>query len=201
MTIAIVIAIAFVINMYYKPDALNAVTKELLNWSKIMMIMTVGVGMINVIMIHGRRVVQRRDPKRWPFSLLLLALGAIMWITYFQTGQSDNWFTKPYFEWFIMPAESTMYSLQFLLFVWISFKRFKVSNLETLIFFLSAVLTLFGATWLYIFAPPLFEIGSWVYNFPAAGAARGLTLALGLAELAFFIRVIRGLESGYLGLE
>lgn len=200
MTVAVVLSVLIILNTYFKPAELTAATSELLYWYRVLFCMTLGIGVINMLIVHGRNVTQRRKGF-WPFSLMVLVLGAICWISTVQSWPKiDNWFTSPLYVWFVMPAESTVYSLQFVLYIWIIYQRFRVSNIETALFAGSTVVCLFSSLSLGIaIAPSLYPVGAWIYDWPTPAFSRAMLLSIGLGELAFFVRTLRGLESGYLG--
>ncbi len=181
------------------------------------------LGVVNVIQ-NGTRRIARREAG-WPFSVVLLTglfitggfgiYGAI-------SGQGIT--TRPDgsltpFQWvsnnMFQPLQSTIFALLAFFMASAAFRAFRARNTEATILLLAGILVMAGRVPLLEFLaapfPPLQpaaagasqalgKLTEWIMSTPNGAAQSGIIIGAALGAASMAIRVILGIERGYLGL-
>jgi hypothetical protein len=181
------------------------------------------LGIVNVIQNSSRKV-SRRD-KGWPYALVLLiglfATGFFA-IQGYWTGEgiglrpdgsstSFNWIYSRFFQ----PLQSTIFSLLAFYMASAAFRAFRARNVEATILLIAGGLVMAGRVPLLEFLampfPPLHAaaagashslggLAEWIMKGPNGAAQSGIIIGAALGAASMAIRVILGIERGYLGL-
>jgi len=111
------------------------------------------------------------------------------------------------FDTIYKPLTSTMFALLAFFIVIVSYRAFKIRNLESFVFILAAVVVMLGqipaGNWLFTKIMPegvLFsDISDWIMSVPNMAAQRAIMIGTGLAVVFLSMKIILGLEKPYLG--
>jgi hypothetical protein len=181
------------------------------------------LGVVNVVQ-NGTRKIARRETG-WPFAVVLLAglfiTGGIgIWSTI--TGEGIT--TRPDgsatpFQWIannmFQPLQSTIFALLAFFMASAAFRAFRARNTEATILLFAGILVMAGRVPLLEFLaapfPPLQpaaagasqglgKLTEWIMNTPNGAAQSGIIIGAALGAASMAIRVILGIERGYLGL-
>jgi hypothetical protein len=181
------------------------------------------LGVVNVIQ-NGTRKIARRE-SGWPFAVVLLTglfiTGGIgIWSTI--TGEGIT--TRPDgsatpFQWIannmFQPLQSTIFALLAFFMASAAFRAFRARNTEATILLFAGILVMAGRVPLLEFLaapfPPLQpaaagasqglgKLTEWIMNTPNGAAQSGIIIGAALGAASMAIRVILGIERGYLGL-
>jgi hypothetical protein len=181
------------------------------------------LGVVNVIQ-NGTRRIARRE-KGWLFSVVLLTglfvTGGIgIWSTI--TGEGIT--TRPDgsvtpFQWIannmFQPLQSTIFALLAFFMASAAFRAFRARNTEATILLVAGILVMAGRVPLLEFLaapfPPLQpaaaaasqslgKLTEWIMQVPNGAAQSGIIIGAALGAASMAIRVILGIEKGYLGL-
>ena len=181
------------------------------------------LGVVNVIQ-NGARKIQRRE-KGWPFSAVLLAglfvtggcgfYGAISrhGIGFMPDGSATpfKWITDQFF----LPLQATIFALLAFFMASAAFRAFRARNAEATILLVAGGLVMVGRVPLLEFLaapfPPLQpgaagasqalgKLTEWIMQVPNGAAQSGIIIGAALGAASMALRVILGIERGYLGL-
>ncbi|HZI88917.1 MAG TPA: hypothetical protein VFD83_00525 [Candidatus Polarisedimenticolia bacterium] len=181
------------------------------------------LGVVNVIQNSTRRIARKESG--WFFSMVLLAglfiTGGIgIWSTI--TGEGIT--TRPDgsvtpFQWIannmFQPLQSTIFALLAFFMASAAFRAFRARNTEATILLIAGILVMAGRVPLLEFLaapfPPLQpgaaaasqglgKLTEWIMQVPNGAAQSGIIIGAALGAASMAIRVILGIEKGYLGL-
>ena len=181
------------------------------------------LGIVNVVQNSSRKIA-RRD-KGWPFSLVLLiglvttsALGVWGWGSGEGIGFRPDGSSTP-FNWvylrFFQPLQSTIFSLLAFFMASAAFRAFRARNIEATILLIAGGLVMAGRVpLLELLAAPipplhaaaasasqaLGRLAEWIMSWPNGAAQSGIIIGAALGAASMALRVILGIERGYLGL-
>ncbi len=179
--------------------ALSAVHTEVNNWFLLVQGWMVLVGVINITRVHGRRIIQKRA--NWPFSVVTVSgMYGIMAFGVFvaRTAADPGW--RLLYGQVIAPMNATVYSTLVFYIASASYRAFRVRNLQAGILLASAVLTMIGRVPLGAMLSPAFpKISDWILNVPNVAGMRGIQVGAAFGGLSTALRVLTGIERGYLG--
>jgi hypothetical protein len=181
------------------------------------------LGVVNVIQNGARRVARRE--KGWFFSVVLLIglfiTGGIgIWSTVSGVGittRPDGSVTP--FQWIAMnmfqPLQSTIFALLAFFMASAAFRAFRARNTEATILLVAGILVMAGRVPLLEFLAAPFpalqpsaaaasqglgKLTEWIMDTPNGAAQSGIIIGAALGAASMAIRVILGIERGYLGL-
>jgi hypothetical protein len=181
------------------------------------------LGIVNVIQ-NGWRKVARREPG-WPFSVVLLtglfvtgAFGIYGALSHQGIDFAPNGSPTP-FKWvqdnMFLPLQATIFSLLAFFMASAAFRAFRARNVEATVLLIAGGLVMAGRVPLLEFLavpfPPLQPAASaasqglgklteWIMDTPNGAAQSGIIIGAALGAASMAIRVILGIERGYLGL-
>jgi hypothetical protein len=181
------------------------------------------LGIVNVVQNNSRKIA-RRD-SGWMFSAVLLvgllitgSLGIWGAVSGEGIGFRPDGSTTP-FKWiedrFFQPLQSTIFSLLAFFMASAAFRAFRARNTEATILLVAAGLVMAGRVPLFeLLAVPfpalqpsaaaaslfLGGLTEWIMNIPNGAAQSGIIIGAALGAASMAIRVILGIERGYLGL-
>jgi len=170
-------------------------------WLRIIGAFAAVLGVGSILKTHLERV--QRAHQQWPFSTLTLAglfVTATLGIGWgVQPDSPADWIFKNIYT----PLDATIFSLLAFYVATAAYRTFRVRTMEAGLLLTGAVLVMFGRVALGEMIQPHLVPQSleWLFTFPAAAAKRGILLGIVLGVTATSLRIILGIERGYLGAE
>ena len=124
------------------------------------------------------------------------------WAFYFETavGLQNTMFVS-FFDFIIIPVSATMFSLLAFFIASAAYRAFRArSILASLLLFSALIMMLrffpyFGDEFLMFFS----KTANWLMNVPNLAAQRAIVIGVGLGIVATALKVILGIERGYMG--
>jgi hypothetical protein len=173
----------------------------------------------NLIRVHGNRIYRKK--KDWPFSFVTIGGFLVTLIAgAFKIGnpngiQGDvaapgSFFTLIYDNIFT-PLQATMFSILAFFVASASYRAFRAKNKEATILLITAFVILLGRTpvgnyitiwlpsWLDFFHVP--NLANWIMAIPNLAGQRAIMIGISLGVVSMSLRVILGIERGYIGSE
>jgi hypothetical protein len=181
------------------------------------------LGIVNVIQTNTRKI--RRRESGWPFAVVLLT--GLFVMSYFGiygavSKQGIGYLpdhSPTAFEWvqdvFFYPLQATIFALLAFFMASAAFRAFRARNTEATILLVGAGFVMAGRVPLLEFLaapiPPLHAAASqasqalgklteWIMDTPNGAAQSGIIIGAALGAASMALRVILGIERGYLGL-
>lgn len=176
----------------------SGTVKDLQNWGVILTAFTLGFGVVNLFLLHGKRI-ERRVPGQWVFSLWLLIVIVIFSVIGIALGptsfQYDWLYNASYFA-----LSATMYSSLGFYMTSGVYRALRVKNIESGIFFIVGVIVLArNAPAISVYVPILRPWGSFIADILTTSAQRGIMIGGALGAISLGIRTMTGRETGFLG--
>ena len=181
------------------------------------------LGIVNVLQTNIRKISRRE--KGWPFSVVLLVglfvtggFGIYGAISGQGIGIAPNGSPTPFqymTNWFFQPLQSTIFSLLAFFMASAAFRAFRARNTEATILLIAAGLVMMGRVpMLEFLATPipalhpaaaaasqgLGKLTEWIMQTPNGAGQSGIIIGAALGAGSMALRVILGIERGYLGL-
>jgi len=192
-----IISLIFIADFFLPGLSLDGIVTEINNGGVIIAAFAMGLAAVNLTRIHVRRVMNKRSGY---FNSILLLIGLFyMLIVGLSMGA-----TAPAYEFgfdnIYTPLGATMYaSLAF----WIAsaaYRAFIARSVEAGILLISATIVLLGKAPVGVIIWSQFPaLGKWIMNVPNAAAMRGIMIGAAIGAIAMGIRIMVGIERGYLG--
>ncbi|MFP3952015.1 MAG: hypothetical protein ACLFVP_07770 [Candidatus Bathyarchaeia archaeon] len=201
LVITFLVGIIAVLDYYTVIPAVTDTFTVIKNWGVVLQAFALGLGAVNLLRVHGRRISERRGAYEWLFSVWLLLMMFLFVAIGLGTGKFD---ASPIYSWIYdatyLPLGSTMYSSLAFYMAYGAYKVLRARNFQAALLFITAVLVIFGNTPIFpAMFPAFFYTREWIFNTIVGGAYRGIRIGVGIGAVILGIRTLLGLESGYLG--
>ncbi len=193
-------AVVYILSTFANPSqfpALQRIKGELDSWYLIVYATAYGVGLVNLILIHSKRVRQQKEG--WPYSgVLLILLFATLGIGVFTTANGT--YTDWLFQYVNVHPQTTVFSILVFYIASAAYRAFRIRTFEASVLMLAAVIMMLGRAPIgEVIWTKLPALADWVLNNPNAAGMRGITIAATLGGVATALRVVLGIERGHLG--
>ena len=201
----------------------DGMSPRLDQWLIILAAFALLLGVVNVLQNNFRKVSRRESG--WFFSLVLLiglfvmgGFGIYGWISKQGIGFAPNGSPTPFkyvTDWFFQPLQSTIFSLLAFFMASAAFRAFRARNTEATILLIAAGIVMMGRVPVLEFlAAPIpalqpaasaasqwvGKLTEWIMDTPNGAAQSGIIIGAALGAASMAMRVILGIERGYLGL-
>ena len=204
----------FMIFQYFVPHEKSEwIYKFLLDWIYIIGIFAMALGIWSLIHVSYDKIKNKRHD--WAYSIVtLLGLFAMMffgitgfdeygrWGFFFMTkeGLSNPLFMN-FFNFILVPIETTMFALLAFFISSAAYRAFRARNVLATLLLLSALVVMlrfnpYFGEWIGI---KMNDIASWLLNVPNLAAKRAIIIGIGLGIVGTALKVILGIERGYMG--
>lgn len=214
--VAIGVGLIVLLGYFVEVAALQQIQQILLNWAVTLAGLAVIVGVVNLLIVNGRRVDQGEPG--WGYSLItILAALVTIVIGIFESGvlgallelivpgsstaapslYRTGTITEVLFRGVISPSQAALLSLIMFLLVTSAVRMMRTKpSRNTLVFLVSVVIVLIG--WLpFQFMAPFNAFYQWFLEVPVAAGVRGILIGVALGILTIGVRVLTGLERLY----
>ncbi len=199
---------AFMAFQYFVPHYVSAtIYQYALNWTIIIGIFTLVVGIGSLVNLHYDRVSKQKE--NWPYSIVTLtALLFMTVIGLFSPNALQNTkglFMKMYF-YVLSPVQATMFALLAFFIASAAYRAFRAKTLLATLLLLSAAVVMLGRVpigdmltgWL----PEglrFSDIAKYILDYPNTAAKRAIYIGVGLGIAATALKIILGIERTWLG--
>jgi hypothetical protein len=204
----------FMVFQYFSPhEASEWIYKFLMDWIYIIGIFAMALGIWSLIHVSYDKIKHKRHD--WGYSVVtLLALFAMMffgitgfdengkWGFYFMTQEGlTNPMFRNFFNYILVPIETTMFSLLAFFIASAAYRAFRARNVLATMLLLSALIVMlrFNPYFGDAFAFYMNKTAAWLLNVPNMAAKRAILIGIGLGMVGTALKVVLGIERGYMG--
>ncbi len=193
LSFTVVSAIIIMLSLFF--GVLPELSTELDQWSTVSSAMVCAFGLVNLTVVHSRRI-KRRTPD-WDLSVLLLVLTygyLVLGLIKGPANETYSWI----FNATVVPLGATFYALLAFYIVSAAYRAFRAKTWDASILLISAIIVLIGKAPLgeYLF-PFLGKWTSWIMDIPSVAAMRSVLFGATLGALITAIRVFIGFDRPY----
>jgi uncharacterized membrane protein len=152
----------------------------------------------SLITHHTRKI--RRGSKDWGYSLVTLVALAGMSAAGFATGTRPGALFNKLFLNVQVPMQSTMFGILAFYIASASYRAFRARSKEATLLLLAAFLLMLSAvSFVGYYFPQINTIAEWLLMVPNMASQRGILFGVFLGTLATSIKIILGIERGWMG--
>lgn len=202
LMICFVAGILMVVQFFTPP--LRSVYEMVLDWYIVILVFALVVGLQTTIYLHINRV--RKRVKGYFYSLVTLVslagMATIGLVGGIRQGSGFMWL----FEHIQVPLGATMFALLAFFMASAAYRAFRARTLEATLLLVAAVIVMLGRVPIGYFLtkglPESIQIPAateWILMYPNMAAKRGIMFGVALGMISTALKVIVGIERGYLG--
>jgi hypothetical protein len=189
----------FMIFQYFVPhESSEWIYEFFLKWAIIIGIFALALGIWSLIRVSVDRIKTKKP--NWGYSLITLA-GLFVMMFFGFTGEGlENPMFRNFFNYILIPIQATMFALLAFFIASAAYRAFRARNVMASLLLVAALIVMLR------FNPYLGPLGqyvadtsSWLLNVPNLAAKRAIIIGIGLGIVATALKVILGIERGYMG--
>ena len=198
LAICLVSGLFFTIQFFIPHQAVRRLYGNGLRWLIVVATFTLVLAVGSLIAHHLRKL--RRREKGWAYSLVTLLALVGMSIAGFTTGiRPDSLFTNLFLH-IQVPMQATMFGILAFYIASAAYRAFRARSKEATLLLLSAFLLMLSAvSFLSYYIPGITTLAEWLLMVPGMAAQRGILFGVFLGTLAMSIKIILGIERGWMG--
>ena len=202
----------FMIFQYFVPhESSEWIYEFLFAWIYIIGIFALALGIWSLIRVSVDKIRTRKP--NWGYPIITLAGLFVMmffgftgyrdgsWGFYFMTTEGlANPMFRNFFNYILIPIQATMFALLAFFIASAAYRAFQARNvLATLLLLAALIVMLRFNPYLGPLSSYVADTSSWLLNVPNLAAKRAIIIGIGLGIVATALKVILGIERGYMG--
>ncbi len=197
--VAISVGVFVLLRVFLPIGLLDAMGVYFINMAVLIAAIALFLGLINVLRVHSRRILDRQP--QWFFSFVLMASMLIVLAIGLPVlpGQPAGP-AQPAVRWIFdniqAPLQASLSALLVFLVVTAALRLSRLRNLESAVMLLVVLLVLAGQVALGL-VPLLGDIKDWILDVPVMAGVRGILLGVALGAILTGIRLFLGVERPY----
>ncbi len=192
--------------LYFAPhrSAAGAYT-QLVNWNRIVAAFALLLATYSLVRVHLKKV--ERRVSGWGYSaLLLISFGVTFFFGIYNDGmwafqERETTGALPWiYDYIFKPAGSTMFSVLAFFIASAAYRSFRAKTFSAGLLLFSALVMMLGQIPVgRMISDKLPDFSLWLMTAPNTAVKRGILLGVSLGIVATSVRIIFGVERGYLG--
>ena len=194
------------VQFFVPHDLSERVYEFLMDWTIIIGVFALALGIWSFLRVSFNKIQRRQE--NWQYSIvsmvglfiMILFGSALMRLFGAEDIGLSSYMFRHFFDYIIMPLHATTFSLLAFFIASAAFRAFRAHSLLATVLLLAALVIMLR------FNPYLGPVGdyiadaaSWILNVPNMAAKRAIIIGIGLGMVATALKVILGIERGYMG--
>jgi hypothetical protein len=172
--------------------------REVLDWRIICGVFALILGLQSLLHVEWTKI--RRKKEGWGFSVVTITAVFVVALIGIIDGVGEGSLFIKIYKNITIPMQATMFSLLGFYMASAAFRAFKARTKEATILLIAALVVMFGRVPIgYFVWHRLPEIVEWILRYPSMAAQRGILLGVGLGMMATSLKIMLGIERGWLG--
>jgi len=198
LLVTFVVGTALIALFFIPHHRAQLVNAELLEWATVVYAFALILGSSSLWNTHARKIRQRVSG--WPYSLVTLAtLVAVTGLGAWK-GVEEGTPVSAIYNTVNAPLASTMFALLAFFIASAAFRAFRARNVEATLLLATALVMMIGRVTIGEYLWPGFPgLTEWLLDVPNMAAKRAVAIGVGLGAVSTGLKIILGIERGYLG--
>jgi hypothetical protein len=201
----------FMIVQFFVPHPISQAAYEVvLRWVRIISIFALVLGVGSLVIYHSHKI--KRRASGWGFSIITLISAAITTLVgllginiiqgklVFFAGIGKTSLLQTFFQNIFIPVNSTMFAMLAFYMASAAYRAFRARTKEATLLLIAAFFVMLGMVPIgSLISPRLPEFAEWILSVPNLAAKRGILFGIALGSIATSLKIILGIERGWLG--
>lgn len=194
MAVAMAVGFLMLIDFFFDESHINALGSFLVSSAVIVVAFALLLGLLNVLLVHFKRIGRREEG--WPYSIFLVAIALIVLLAGISGPETDV--VKWIFDNVQFPLQAATFSLLAFYVATAAYRSFRLRSLESIAFILAVIVVLLGQVpigkSLSEFLPAAKD---WILDVPSTAGVRGIIIGVALGTIATGVRILMGFDRPY----
>lgn len=196
MAVAIAMGSLMLVDFFFDEAHLNDLGRFFIESTVIVVAFALLLGLLNVLVVHVRRILRRQEG--WFYSIGLLAVAVVVLLA--GVSGPDSPVVTWIFDHVQYPLQAATFSLLAFFVATAAYRGLRLRSLESAAFVLTAVVVILGQVpigrYLSEYIPALKD---WILDVPSTAGVRGIIIGVALGTIATGVRVLMGFDRPYGG--
>ncbi len=198
IVIQAIVAIIMIIELFFNWPLMKTIGTDLKNWGIVISAFALALGSMNLIRLHGVRVMRKAED--WYDSVVLLIILAFFAITGIFFGGASTPVYSFFYQNIMAPCQVALQGMTIFFVASASYRALKIKNFEAgLVFFASVIVILASIPIGNLISPWIPEMSYWIMDIPNMAGQRGIIVTSAVGSIAMALRVFLGLERTHFG--
>ena len=156
---------------------------------------------LGTISLTKHLLLKIRDKKEgWGYAIIALVSLVVTTVVGFVTGIEDGSLFMDIFQYILAPLEATTFSILAFYIASAAFRAFRARNIEATLLLLAATIIMIGRVPIgNAISEYIPAVANFILDYPNTAAKRGIMIGVGLGMTSTALKIILGIERGYLG--
>lgn len=191
--IAIAVGIVVLFDYFFQQTIINAIGRTFTEWAIVLTAFAVLLGLINLLIVHVARIVNRNEPSAG-YSVIVLITSLVVFVVGMvsdgPSGAPMTWvFTNMY-----VPLQGALFALVAFFLATAAYRALRIRNFESILLVVAALIVFLGQIPLFGF---FVDVKDWLLRVPSEAGVRGILLGVALGTIATGVRLLVGLDRPY----
>ncbi len=211
LTITLVLGIVLMIQFFIPHQFSQYFKNTALEWLRVIGSFAFIIGLASFVTHHATKI--RHKKEGWAYSPIALGALVIMavigiigrapnmsWLPVTVHGQQIPVFTylfANFYNYMMVPLGATMFSVLAFYIASAAYRSFRAKSLVSILLLIAAFIIMLSIIFYNVL--PLGDLGEWLLSVPNMAAKRGILLGASLGGIATSLKIILGIERGYIG--
>ena len=201
IAITIFCTVLQIVPFYVQFKALETFSDTFRSWMVLVATCAVFLGMIALTLFHSKKI--QRKAQGWQFSVLTIITLIVMTLAGLPISEIGLGDKNPVFDFLfknvLTPLGATMYSIIAFFITSAAYRSFRARSVEASIVLGAGILMIcYNSPMMTVAWPPFIDIGDWIFSVPNMATMRAVIIGAALGAIALAMRVLLGIERGYL---
>lgn len=198
LRICLIVGIVMIIQFFIPHRLSQNFYQEVLDWLIIIGVFTLVLGIQSLF--HAEWTKIRKKKKGWGFSAVTICAVIVVAFIGVKWGIGEGSLFIKIYRYITIPMDATMFSLLGFYMASAAFRAFRARTRESAVLLLAAIIVMFGRVPIGYFTwHKLPDFVEWLLMYPSMAVQRGIALGVGLGMAATSLKIILGIERGWLG--
>jgi hypothetical protein len=197
LLIILILGIFMALQFFVPHESSEFIYEYALDWVIIIGVFAMALGLWSLFLIHYNKI--QKKTSGWGYSTIailglvyMLVVGAI-W------GIAEGSPFMDFFWYVYTPIQATMFALLAFYIASAAYRAFRVRNILSTILLVAALLLMLRLIPIGPLSVTIQKLDLWILSVPNLAAKRAIIIGVGLGIVATAIKVVLGIERGYLG--
>lgn len=210
LALCLIFGIFMMVQFFVPHPVSNTAYEIVLRWVRIIAIFALVLGVGSLVMHHSTKI--KRKASGWPFSIVtlvaaiitafvgLLGVNVVNGKLMFFAGIGKTSLLQILFQNIYIPVNSTMFAMLAFYMASAAYRAFRARTKEATLLLVAAFFVMLGMVPIgSAISPRLPEFAEWILSVPNLAAKRGIIFGIALGSIATSLKIILGIERGWLG--
>lgn len=190
-------ALLMVAEHFFRAPIIQNSAREVRNWGILIAAFALGLGTINLAIIHVGKITAQKD--NWGNSVVLM-IGLVTFAVVGIIQGTTHPFYSSMFNTLIAPMAMALFGTLIFYIVSAAYRSFVIRKLESAVILASALVVMLAQVPIgRMISPMIPEMSTWLTNIPNNAGQRGIIIGAAIGAIANGLRVMLGLERNFGG--